>query len=45
MRLARGEIVTQQHGGTITVDSEVGEFTEVTVRLPRRARAVAATAG
>ena len=39
------EIVTQQHGGTITVDSEVGEFTEVTVRLPRRARAVAATAG
>ena len=31
------EIVTQQHGGTITVDSEVGEFTEFTVRLPRRA--------
>jgi two-component system, NtrC family, sensor kinase len=30
------EIVTQQHGGTITVDSEVGQFTEVTVRLPRR---------
>ena len=30
------EIVTQQHGGTITVDSEVGEFTEFTVRLPRR---------
>jgi signal transduction histidine kinase len=29
------EIVTQQHGGTITVDSEVGEFTEFTVRLPR----------
>jgi len=38
------EIVTQQHGGTITVDSEVGDFTEFTVRLPRRARAVAATA-
>jgi signal transduction histidine kinase len=36
------EIVTQQHGGTITVDSEVGDFTEFTVRLPRGARAVAA---
>jgi PAS domain S-box-containing protein len=35
------EIVTQQHGGTITVDSEVGEFTEFTVRLPRRRHAVA----
>jgi two-component system, NtrC family, sensor kinase len=35
------EIVTQQHGGTITVDSEVGDFTEFTVRLPRRGRAVA----
>jgi PAS domain S-box-containing protein len=30
------EIVTQQHGGTITVDSEIGHFTEFTVRLPRR---------
>jgi two-component system, NtrC family, sensor kinase len=29
------EIVTQQHGGTITVDSDVGNFTEFTVRLPR----------
>jgi signal transduction histidine kinase len=28
------EIVTQQHGGTITVDSEVGDFAEFTVRLP-----------
>jgi len=35
------EIVTQQHGGTITVDSEVGDFTEFTVRLPRRGHAVA----
>ena len=29
------DIVTQQHGGTITVDSQVGEFTEFTIRLPR----------
>jgi PAS domain S-box-containing protein len=29
------DIVTQQHGGTIAVDSEVGKFTEFTVRLPR----------
>jgi len=29
------DIVTQQHGGTITVDSRVGEYTEFTVRLPR----------
>jgi PAS domain S-box-containing protein len=29
------DIVTQQHSGTITVDSRVGEFTEFAVRLPR----------
>jgi signal transduction histidine kinase len=29
------DIVTQQHGGTISVDSQVGEFTEFTIRLPR----------
>jgi signal transduction histidine kinase len=29
------DIVTQQHGGTIAVDSQVGEFTEFAVRLPR----------
>jgi signal transduction histidine kinase len=29
------EIVTQQHGGTIEVESEVDAFTEFTVRLPR----------
>ena len=29
------DIVTQQHGGAIEVDSEVGEFTEFIVRLPR----------
>jgi two-component system NtrC family sensor kinase len=37
------EIVTQQHGGTITVDSEVGDFTEFTVRLPRRRHAPSVT--
>ena len=29
------DIVTQQHGGTIAVESEVGAYTEFTVRLPR----------
>jgi signal transduction histidine kinase len=29
------DIVTQQHGGTIVVDSEENEFTEFTIRLPR----------
>jgi signal transduction histidine kinase len=29
------DIVTQQHGGTIEVDSTFGEFTEFTIRLPR----------
>ena len=38
------DIVTQQHGGTITVDSRVGEFTEFTVRLPRAYRATTAEA-
>jgi signal transduction histidine kinase len=33
------DIVTQQHGGTITVDSRPGEFTEFTVRLPRSLQA------
>jgi two-component system NtrC family sensor kinase len=28
------DIVTQQHGGTIEVDSRLGDFTEFTVRLP-----------
>jgi two-component system, NtrC family, sensor kinase len=31
------DIVTQQHGGSIEVDSQPGEFTEFTVRLPRAA--------
>jgi signal transduction histidine kinase len=29
------DIVTQQHGGTIAVESEEGAYTEFTVRLPR----------
>ncbi len=41
------EIVTKQHGGTIEVASEAGEFTEFTVCLPRRidAKAVAESSG
>ena len=31
------DIVTQEHGGRIAVHSELGEFTEFTVRLPRAA--------
>jgi signal transduction histidine kinase/prephenate dehydratase len=31
------DIVVQQHGGTIEVDSRAGEFTEFTIGLPRRA--------
>ena len=30
------DIITQQHGGTIDVDSRIGEFTEFTIRLPRQ---------
>jgi two-component system, NtrC family, sensor kinase len=30
------DIITQQHGGSISVDSKVGECSEFTVRLPRR---------
>jgi len=30
------DIVTQQHGGSITVETEPGAFTEFTVRLPRQ---------
>jgi signal transduction histidine kinase len=28
------DIVTQQHGGTITVDSKVGEYSEFTITIP-----------
>src|SRR5579883_1033911 len=38
------DIVTQRHGGTITVESEEGAFTEFTIRLPRRGPAVEAKA-
>jgi signal transduction histidine kinase len=38
------DIVTQQHGGTIEVESEVGEFTKFTVRLPRTYRVKAEAA-
>jgi len=33
------DIVTQRHGGTIGVDSREGEFTEFTIRLPRKGQA------
>jgi two-component system, NtrC family, sensor kinase len=33
------DIVTQQHGGTIAVASELGQFTEFTIRLPRSGQA------
>jgi PAS domain S-box-containing protein len=29
------DIVTQQHGGSIAVDSKVGEYSQFTIRLPR----------
>jgi signal transduction histidine kinase len=29
------DIVTQQHGGRITADSKIGEYSEFTIRLPR----------
>jgi signal transduction histidine kinase/HAMP domain-containing protein len=38
------DIVVQAHGGTITVDSRPGEFTEFTLRLPRTLRGAATPA-
>jgi GAF domain-containing protein len=35
------DIVTQQHGGSIEVDSEIDAFTEFTIRLPRHGQAAA----
>jgi signal transduction histidine kinase len=37
------DIIVQEHGGTITVDSSAGESTEFTIRLPRNAPARAAS--
>jgi len=37
------DIVVQEHGGSIAVDSRPGEFTEFTLRLPRNPTAAAAT--
>jgi two-component system, NtrC family, sensor kinase len=39
------DIITKLHRGTIEVDSRVGEFTEFTIRLPRRAREKAKSDG
>jgi signal transduction histidine kinase/HAMP domain-containing protein len=36
------DIIVQQHGGTIAIDSSEGEFTEFTIRLPCHPRALAA---
>jgi signal transduction histidine kinase len=38
------DIVTQQHGGSIQVDSEPGEFTEFTISLPRNGQTVGRSA-
>ena len=38
------DIIVQQHGGTIAIDSRTGEFTEFTIRLPRTPPAFAAPA-
>jgi len=38
------DIVTQQHGGSIEVDSEPGEFTEFTIRLPRTGQTAGSSA-
>ncbi|MFI4996624.1 MAG: GAF domain-containing protein, partial [Hyphomicrobiales bacterium] len=37
------DIIVKQHGGTIGVDTEPGEFTEFTITLPRGAEAGTAT--
>ena len=39
------DIVTQQHGGSIEVESEVGQFAEFTVRFPRARRAASGGSG
>ena len=37
------DIVTQQHGGSISVDSQVDDFTEFTIHLPRDRQGAVAT--
>jgi signal transduction histidine kinase len=39
------DIVVKQHGGSIEVDTEPGEFTEFTIALPRRAATIAKSGG
>jgi len=39
------DIITQQHGGSIEVESEVGQFAEFTVRFPRARRAASRGSG
>ena len=38
------DIITQQHGGSIEVASQEGEFTEFTIRLPRHGQAAGSSA-
>jgi signal transduction histidine kinase len=35
------DIIVQEHGGTIAVDSHQGKFTEFAIRLPRHPQALA----
>src|SRR5262249_32489023 len=37
------DIVVQQHGGALEVESRLGEFAEFVIRLPRRAHAATGT--
>jgi signal transduction histidine kinase len=39
------DIVALQHGGSIQIESEVGQYTEFTVRLPRARRAAQSAGG
>jgi two-component system, NtrC family, sensor kinase len=39
------DIIVKQHGGSIEVDTQPGEFTEVKIILPRMAASIAKSAG